>query len=55
VSSPERTLPDMTAELWILLGGAVLGYFVGRNRAETGRARHEARKQLAGRKGYRRR
>ncbi len=31
----------MTAELWLFLGlGGFLGYFVGRVRAEVGRARH---------------
>lgn len=42
----------------LILGGgvgSVLGYFVGRTRAEWGRGRRDASAAFANRKGYRRR
>ena len=45
----------MTQTLVLILIGTIPGYFVGRWRAEVGRARADARRAWAGRASYRNR
>lgn len=45
----------MTPELWTVLAvGVLIGYVLGRARAEFGRARYDGRKAMRGRKDWRR-